>query len=211
MSQTETLLIAGDGEAATAAAALCAAEGIRASVVGAHAEAFTPIDALAGELAPAVEQQPSEWILYLRSGEFLTRGLLDELAGELSRDTQRAYAFRLRRRLFEGPLPLILDDPVSRDGEIRLLFRRRARYRRDGTLVNSGTVLRLAEMVHVDVHRSGLVEKRNEVARLSGVPLLLRRPALLFHPPSASFVVRHPDEVRSWLSGRRPGRGPEHR
>lgn len=203
MSLIDTLLIAGDGEAADAAAGLCSAAGIRATAVAGVSDPYEPIGTFAGGLLASTEGHQSEWLLYLRAGEFLTRGVIEELAREFSREVPRAFAFRLRRQLFEGPLPLILEDPLARDGEIRLLYRRRARYRKDGSLVNSGTVLRLAEALHVDVHRSGLVSTRGERASLSAMPLLLRRPSLLFHPPSASFVARHPEVVRRWLTARR--------
>ena len=211
MSQTDLLLIAGDDVAAGAASSLCNAEGIPATIVSGAASGVDPIESIAAGLTTQVEEVRTSWILYLREGEFLTRGLLNELKGELARETPRAYAFRLRRNLFDGAAPLMLDDPLSRDGEIRLLFRRRARYRPDGSLTNSGTVLRLSESLHVDVVRSGLVGASRDRHRAGGLSELVRKPTAWFHPPTASFILRYSDVVRDWRSGLLPGRAPASR
>lgn len=198
MSQTDsTLLIAGDAAAAEAALAVCAGAGLDARAIPIVVRPLDPIASIAAVAAETVDAQRSAWLLYLRAGERVSKLLAEEIGREMALDTPRAHAFRLRRTLFHRAVPLLLPDPLDDAGEIRLLYRRRARYRGDGSLVSSGTVLRLREPLQLEVRDGGLITMEPG-GGVRGLVAVMRRPMTIFHPPTAAFLMRNAASVSAW-------------
>ena len=198
MSQTEPRLVcAGPHPFSERAAAILREEGIDAHPLPVPpVDPFLPVEALASAVGPMLQSQDSEWVLYLRAGELIPRALAREIAKAVPSEP-RAFAYRIRRRLFDRTVPLLVHDPIEREGEIRLLHRRRARFQRDGRLTLQGTVIRLIEPLHLEVRESGLTGERS-----GGIGVIARtlfgRPWLLFHPPTLSFLWKNRGAVSEW-------------
>lgn len=207
MSANEPHLIcAGPFPYSERASELLREEGVDATAVETAAPpALQPIRFAAGAVSPAVAANESVWVLYIRAGEMLPRALAREISRAVSTNP-RAFAYRIRRRLFDRTVPLLVEDPLDRDGEIRLMHRRRARFQPDGRLTLQGTVVRLGEELHVEVRESGLVEvagkRRGAVLRI-----LLRRPWLILHPPTLTFLIQNRRAINDWFDrdAREPG------
>lgn len=191
------LICAGPAPYSERAAALLREEGVDAQALETPPPPpLVPIR-FASELAPVVATRESQWLLYIRAGEMLPRPLAREIA-RVAVPEPRAFAYRIRRRLFDRTVPLLIDDPLEREGEIRLLHRRRARFQRDGRLTVQGTVVRLIEALHVEVGESGLTDVAGS-GRGAVVKMVLRRPWLALHPPTLSFLVRNRRAINDWF------------
>lgn len=192
MSQTEAaLLVVAPEPALTAAVERLERVGVWAAGLPVEApDAWTPVSEIAVSVAGPLAELESEWVLYLRAGESIPPSLTAELA-RIVGEHPRAYGFRIRRRLYSGRTPVFLDDATGREGEIRLLYRRKARFQRDGRLTLQGTVVRVASRIHVDVLAGGIAIPSDDplgARLLRAIRAVLRRPMLAFHPPTLALI-----------------------